>query len=58
MFPDRLSDLETSVVNAVGNTRRALKFACFAHRHGKSYATEEGIRQSRRGLRSSWRIVV
>ncbi|CAL1413889.1 unnamed protein product [Linum trigynum] len=60
MFPDRLSDLEASVVNAVGNARGALKFARFAHRHGKSYATEEEIRQrfsifmeSRRLVRST-----
>ncbi|CAI0559040.1 unnamed protein product [Linum tenue] len=33
MFPDRLSGLEVSVVNAVGNIREALKFACFAHGH-------------------------
>ncbi|CAN0839397.1 Thiol protease aleurain-like [Linum grandiflorum] len=44
MVSDRLAEFEASVVKVVGNTRLALKFARFAHRHGKKYEMEEEIR--------------
>ncbi|XP_022845739.1 cysteine proteinase 3-like [Olea europaea var. sylvestris] len=34
---DGLHDLETSILQIVGNSRRALSFARFAHRYGKRY---------------------
>ncbi|KAJ4841883.1 hypothetical protein Tsubulata_015445 [Turnera subulata] len=41
---DRLRDLEASFAKVIGNTRRAISFARFAHRHGKSYETEEELK--------------
>lgn len=40
LVSDRLHDFESSVVKVLGQSRRALSFARFAHRHGKRYETE------------------
>ncbi|KAJ9183741.1 hypothetical protein P3X46_007553 [Hevea brasiliensis] len=44
LVSDRLRDFEASVVKVIGHTRRALSFARFAHRYGKSYETEEEMK--------------
>ncbi|CAM8977541.1 unnamed protein product [Rhodiola kirilowii] len=44
LVSDRLSEIESSIVEVVGNTRRALTFARFAHKHGKKYETAEEIK--------------
>ncbi|XP_065849223.1 thiol protease aleurain-like [Euphorbia lathyris] len=44
LVSDRLRDFEESVVKVVGHSRRALSFARFAHRYGKSYETEEEMK--------------
>ncbi|CAM8981586.1 unnamed protein product [Rhodiola kirilowii] len=44
LVSDRLSEIESSIVEVVGNTRRALTFARFAHKYGKRYETAEEIK--------------
>ncbi|WCJ42808.1 Cysteine proteinases superfamily protein [Euphorbia peplus] len=44
LVSDRLRDFEESVVKVVGHTRRALSFARFAHRYGKTYENEEEMK--------------
>ncbi|CAM8977540.1 unnamed protein product [Rhodiola kirilowii] len=44
LVSDRLSEIESSIVEVVGNTRRALTFARFAHKYGKRYETTEEIK--------------
>ncbi|KAL8464098.1 hypothetical protein ACS0TY_033863 [Phlomoides rotata] len=40
-----LHDLESSILQTVGDSRRALAFARFAHRHGKRYEGAEEIKR-------------
>lgn len=42
---DGLHELETSILRIVGNSRRALSFARFAHRYGKRYENVEEIQR-------------
>ncbi|KAH6818370.1 aleurain-like protease [Perilla frutescens var. frutescens] len=42
---DGLHELESSILKAVGNSRRAFSFARFAHRYGKSYESSEEIQR-------------
>ncbi|KAI7742397.1 hypothetical protein M8C21_018598 [Ambrosia artemisiifolia] len=42
---DGLREIETSVLQALGQTRHALTFARFAHRYGKRYQTSDEIKQ-------------
>ncbi|KAI4344609.1 hypothetical protein L6164_011815 [Bauhinia variegata] len=44
MVSDGLRDLEAQVLQVVGQTRHALSFARFAHRHGKMYETVEEMK--------------
>ncbi|KAL9252652.1 Thiol protease aleurain-like-like protein [Drosera capensis] len=44
LVSDRLREIESSVVEAVGNSGRALSFARFLHRYGKRYETVEEMR--------------
>ncbi|KAK9274680.1 hypothetical protein L1049_021931 [Liquidambar formosana] len=44
LVSDDLRDFESSVLQVVGNTRRALSFARFAHRYGKKYETVEEMK--------------
>jgi len=41
---DGLRELETSVLQIVGQSRHALSFARFAHRYGKKYETAEEVK--------------
>ncbi|XP_030490249.2 pro-cathepsin H isoform X2 [Cannabis sativa] len=41
---DRLRDLESHVLNVVGNTRHALSFARFTNRYGRKYDTVEEMK--------------
>ncbi|CAO2842029.1 unnamed protein product [Amaranthus hypochondriacus] len=43
LVSDGLQEIESSVVSLLGNTRHALSFARFIHRHGKRYETAEEI---------------
>ncbi|XP_057538766.1 pro-cathepsin H-like [Amaranthus tricolor] len=43
LVSDGLQEIESSVVSLLGNTRHALSFARFIHRHGKRYETVEEI---------------
>ncbi|KAI3714500.1 hypothetical protein L6452_21455 [Arctium lappa] len=42
---DGLRELETSVLQVIGQTRHALTFARFAHRYGKKYETSDEMKQ-------------
>ncbi|KAK4746833.1 hypothetical protein SAY87_025870 [Trapa incisa] len=44
LVSDGLRDLEYSVIQVIGNSRRALSFARFAYRYGKRYETAEEIK--------------
>ncbi|KAI4335206.1 hypothetical protein L6164_013875 [Bauhinia variegata] len=44
MVSDGLRELEAQVLQVVGQTRHALSFARFAHRHGKRYETAEEMK--------------
>ncbi|CAI9100724.1 OLC1v1037885C2 [Oldenlandia corymbosa var. corymbosa] len=54
---DGLRELETSVLQAVGNTGHALSFARFAHRYGKSYATVDEIKMRFEIFRDNLRMI-
>nr|QBH22539.1 papain-family protein [Oldenlandia affinis] len=54
---DGLRELETSVLQALGNTRHALSFARFAHRYGKSYSTVEEIKMRFEIFRENVRMI-
>ncbi|KAI3789977.1 hypothetical protein L2E82_02785 [Cichorium intybus] len=42
---DGLRELETTVLQVIGQTRHALTFARFAHRYGKKYETADEMKQ-------------
>ncbi|XP_047952025.1 cysteine proteinase 3-like [Salvia hispanica] len=42
---DGLHELESSILKAVGDSRRAVSFARFAHRYGKKYESTEEIQR-------------
>ncbi|XP_027065768.2 vanillin synthase [Coffea arabica] len=54
---DGLRELETSVLQAIGNTRHALSFARFAHRYAKRYETVEEIKLRFDIFRENLRII-
>ncbi|PKI73664.1 thiol protease aleurain-like [Punica granatum] len=43
LVTDGLRDLESSVLQVIGNSRHALSFARFAHRYGKRYETSDEV---------------
>uniref|UniRef100_A0A7N0UW85 Cysteine protease n=1 Tax=Kalanchoe fedtschenkoi TaxID=63787 RepID=A0A7N0UW85_KALFE len=57
LVSDRLSDLESSIVQVVGNTRRALTFARFAHKYGKRYETAEEIKMRFEVFRDNLKLI-
>ncbi|CDP03083.1 unnamed protein product [Coffea canephora] len=54
---DGLRELETSVLQAIGNTRHALSFARFANRYAKRYETVEEIKLRFDIFRENLRII-
>lgn len=44
MVPDRLREIESSLLQAIGHTRHALSFARYIHRFGKRYDTVEEMK--------------
>ncbi|KAL2501428.1 Thiol protease aleurain-like [Forsythia ovata] len=54
---DGLHDLQTSILQIVGNSRRALSFARFAHRYGKRYEGAEEMQRRFEIFSENLRIV-